>query len=57
MFFTALQKSIGRFWKISNTTHYNLLSSDICSVPIVINLESRCAKFIWSCLNSDNSIV
>ena len=27
------------------------------SVPIVINLERRCAKFIWSCLNSDNSIV
>ena len=26
-------------------------------VPIVINLERRCAKFIWSCLNSDNSIV
>ena len=57
MFFTALRKSIGRFWKISNTTHYNLLSSNICSVPIVINLESRCAKFIWSCLNIDNSIV
>ena len=27
------------------------------SVLIVINLERRCAKFIWSCLNSDNSIV
>ena len=26
-------------------------------VPIIINLERRCAKFIWSCLNSDNSIV
>ena len=22
-----------------------------------MNLERRCAKFIWSCLNSDNSIV
>ena len=27
------------------------------SDPIVINLVRRCAKFIWSCLNSDNSIV
>ena len=23
----------------------------------LINLEIRCAKFIWFCLNSDNSIV
>ena len=27
------------------------------SVRIVIKLERRCAKFIWSCLNSNNSIV
>ena len=33
------------------------LASINSSVPIVINLERRCAKFIWSCLNSDNSIV
>ena len=43
--------------KIPNTTHCNLLSSINSSVPIVINLERRCAKFIWTCLNSDNSIV
>ena len=41
----------------SNTTHCNLLSSINSSVPIVINIERRCAKFIWSCLNGDNSIV
>ena len=55
-FFTAWRKSIRRLWKIQNTTHCNLFSSINSSVPIVINLE-RCAKFIWSCLNSDNSIV
>ena len=44
-----------RLWKIPNTTHCNLLSSINSSVPIVINLERRCAKFI--CMNSDNSIV
>ena len=27
------------------------------SVPIVFDLEGRCAKYIWSCLNSDNSKV
>ena len=57
MFFTAWRKSIRRIWKIPNTTHCNLLSSINSSVPIVINLERRCAKFIWSCLNSDHSIV
>ena len=57
MFLTAWRKSIRRPWKIPNTTHCNLLSSINSSVPIVINLERRCAKFIWSCLNNDNSIV
>ena len=38
-------------------THCNLLSSINSSVPIIINLERRCAKFIWSRLNNDNSIV
>ena len=56
-FFTAWRKSIRRLWKIQNTTHCNLLSSINSSVPIVINLERRCSKFIRSCLNSDNSIV
>ena len=57
MFFTAWRKSIRRLWRIPNTTHCNLLSSINSSVPIVISLERRCAKFIWSCLNNDNSIV
>ena len=57
MFLTAWRKSIRRLWKISNTTHCNLLSSINSSVPIAINLERRCTKFIWSCLNIDNSIV
>ena len=26
-------------------------------IIIIINLERRCAKFNWSCLNSDKSIV
>ena len=57
MFFIAWRKSIQRLWKIPNTTHCNLLSSINSSVPIVINLKRRCAKFIWSCLNRYNSIV
>ena len=49
MYFTAWRKSIRRLWNIPNTTHCNLLSSINSSVPIVINLERRCAKFIWFC--------
>ena len=56
-FYTAWRKSIRRLWKIPNTTHCNLLSSINSSVPIVINLERRCANFICSYLNSDTSIV
>ena len=56
-FFTGWRKAIRLLWKIPNTTHCNLLSSINSSVPIVINLERRCAKYIWSCLNSDNSVV
>ena len=56
-FFTVWRKSIRRLWKIPNTTHCNLLSSMNSSVLIAINLQRKCAKFIWSCLNSDNYIV
>ena len=52
-----MTESIQRLWKILNTTHCNLVSPINSLVPIAINLERRCAKFIWSCLNSDNSIV
>ena len=44
MFFTAWRKSIRRLWKIPNTTNCNLLSSIKSSVPIVINLERKCAS-------------
>ena len=53
-FFTVWRKSIQRLLKIPNC---NLLSSINSSIPIVIYLERRCAKFICSCLNSDYSIL
>ena len=42
------------------TEHDSLLSSTDyinSSFPIEIALEKRCAKFIHSCLNSDNLII
>ena len=38
-------------------THSNLLSLINSSEPIVYKLEKRCAKFIWSCLNSHNCVM
>ena len=57
MFSTTWRKSIRWLWKIPNNIHCNPLASINSSVPIVINLKRRCANFIWSCLNNDNSIV
>ena len=38
-------------------THCNLLSTINSSLPIAIDLEKRCAKFIHLCLNSNNFII
>ena len=48
-----------RLWKLLNMTHCNLLPSIKLnsSLPIKIALEKRCAKFIHSCLNSNNLII
>ena len=43
--------SVIYYIKITNT-----LTSINSSVLIVINLERRCAKFICSCLNSENQV-
>ena len=56
-FYVAWRKTFRRLWKIPNTTNCNLLSSINSSEPIVFKLEKRCAKFIWSCLNSHNCVV
>ena len=46
-----------RLWKLPNMTHCNFLLKINSSLPIEIALEKRCAKFIHSCLNSNNLIV
>ena len=38
-------------------THLFKVVGVIALQVLVFNLERRCAKFVWSCLNSDNSIV
>ena len=56
-FYVAWRKTIRRLWKLPNTTHCSLLPSINDCIPIEIILEQRCAKFIWSSLNSTNTFV
>ena len=51
------QSRVYRLWKLLNMTHCNLLPTINSSLPIKIALEKRCAKFIHSCLNSNNLII
>ena len=55
--FVAGHNTIRRLWKLPNTTHCSLLPSINDCISIDIVLEQRCAKFIWSCLNSFNTII
>ena len=56
-FYVAGRKTIRRLWKLPNTTHCSLLPSINYCISIDIALEQRCAQFIWSCLNSYNTII
>ena len=56
-FYIAWRKILRRICKIPSTTHCNLLPAVNKSLPIEILLETRRAKFIWSCFNSHNLIV
>ena len=38
-------------------THCNLLPTINSSLPLEITIEKRCAKFIHTCLNSNNLII
>ena len=50
---------IRKLWALPNTTHCKYLHTINNSLPIdlVGLLEKRCLKFIWSCNNSNNTIV
>ena len=42
---------------LPNTTHCKYLHTINNSLPIDLMLEKRCLKFIWACMNSNNTIV
>ena len=56
-FYVAWRKVVRRIWRLPNKTHCILLPSINNTLPIDVTLEKRCIKFIWSCINSENTVV
>ena len=56
-FYVAWRRTIRKLWALPNTTHCKYLHTINNSLPIDLMLEERCLKFIWSCINSNNTIV
>ena len=56
-FYVAWRKTIRRLGKLPNTIHCSLLPSINDCIPIGIILVQRSAKFIWSSINSTNTII
>ena len=56
-FYVAWIRTIRKLWALPNTTHCKYLYTINNSLPIDLVLEKRCLKFIWSYINSNNTIV
>ena len=56
-FYVAWRRTIRKLWVLPNTTHCKFLHTITNSLPFDLMLEKRCLKFIWSCINSNNTIV
>ena len=52
-FYTAWRKCIKRIWNISPRTHNNLLCHINNCLPIEVQLDKRCIKYIWNLINSE----
>ena len=57
LFYVAWRRAIRKLWALPNTTHCKYLHTINNSLPIDLMLEKRCLKFIWYCINSNNTIV
>ncbi len=56
-FYVAWRKAVRKIWDIPYKTHCTFLHVINETKPIDIMLENRCIKFVWSCINSKNTIV
>ena len=57
LFYVAWRRTIGKLWALPNTTHCKYIYASNNSLPIDLMLKKRCLRFIWSCINSNNTIV
>ena len=57
LYYTAWRKVIRKAWCLHFTTHCRFLHTINNSLPIDVQLEKRCLKFLHSCLNSSNEVV
>ena len=57
MFYTTWRKVIRRLFGLPRNAHCNLLALVADCLPIQNQLLNRCANFVNSCLNSNNSIL
>ena len=57
LYYTAWRKVIRKAWCLPFTTHCRFLHTINHSLPIDVQLEKRCLKFLHSCLSSSNEVV
>ena len=57
LYYSARRKVIRKAWCLRFTTHCRFLYTINFSLPIDVQLEKRCLKFLHSCLNSSNEVV
>ena len=57
LYYTAWRKVIRKAWCLPFTTHCRFLHTINNSLPIDVQLEKICLKFLHSCLNSSNEVV
>ena len=56
LYYTAWRKVIRKAWCLPFTTHCRFLHTINNSLPIDVQLEKRCLKFLHSCINSSNEV-
>ena len=56
LYYTAWIKVIRKAWCLPFNTHCRFLYTINNSLPIDVQLEKRCLKFLHSCINSSNEV-
>ena len=57
LYYTAWRKVIGKAWCLPFITHCRFLHTINNYLPIDVQLEKICLKYLHSCINSSNEVV